>query len=62
MTEAKRRLTQEERILARQAGRGPMREGKHFEHGPAKFIFAGLIAIVMITHIVALIMIQLAPE
>lgn len=56
-----KRPTQEERILARQRERGPLKEGKHFEHGPAKIIFIGLITVVVLTHIAALIMIKLAP-
>lgn len=51
----------EERIAARQAERGPLPEGKHFEHGPAKFVFFGLLAIVAVTHLVALAMIQFGP-
>ncbi|GAB3668086.1 hypothetical protein GCM10027589_34320 [Actinocorallia lasiicapitis] len=56
-----RRPSLEERIAARQAGRGPMKEGKYFEHGPAKIIFAGLIVVVVLTHLIALLMIKYAP-
>ncbi|MEV0201072.1 hypothetical protein [Nonomuraea sp. NPDC050691] len=32
----------------------PLKEGKHFEHGPAKFIFITLIVVVVLTHTVGL--------
>jgi hypothetical protein len=42
----------EERIADRQAKLRPMKEGAHFEHGPAKFIFITLLAILALAHIV----------
>ncbi|MEV0383207.1 hypothetical protein [Nonomuraea sp. NPDC050643] len=44
----------EERIAERQAKLRPLEEGKHFEHGPAKFIFVTLIAAVVLMHVVGL--------
>ncbi|MFE3450316.1 hypothetical protein ACFXJ8_15420 [Nonomuraea sp. NPDC059194] len=44
----------EERIAERQAKLPPLKEGKHFEHGPAKFVFVFLIALVVIMHFVGL--------
>ncbi|GAA1674729.1 hypothetical protein AB0C27_24000 [Nonomuraea sp. NPDC048882] len=40
----------EERIAERQAKLPPLKEGKHFEHGPAKFVFVSLLVIVAIVH------------
>ncbi|NUW42291.1 hypothetical protein [Nonomuraea rhodomycinica] len=44
----------EERIAERQAKMRPLKEGKHFEHGPAKFIFITLIVVVVVMHTVGL--------
>ncbi|MET9338907.1 MULTISPECIES: hypothetical protein [unclassified Nonomuraea] len=44
----------EERIAERQAKLPPLKEGKHFEHGPAKFVFIFLITFVVIIHFVGL--------
>ncbi|MEQ4721918.1 hypothetical protein [Nonomuraea sp. B19D2] len=44
----------EERIAERQAKLPPLKEGKHFEHGPAKFVFISLIVVVVLTHVVGL--------
>ncbi|WP_219461564.1 hypothetical protein [Nonomuraea rhizosphaerae] len=44
----------EERIAERQAQLRPLKEGKHFEHGPAKFVFVALIVVVVLTHTVGL--------
>lgn len=44
----------EERIAERQAQMRPLKEGKHFEHGPAKFIFITLIGILVVLHTVGL--------
>ncbi|GAA5049517.1 hypothetical protein HNP84_004257 [Thermocatellispora tengchongensis] len=44
----------EQRIAERQAKLPPLKEGKHFEHGPAKFVFVALIAIVVFLHVVGL--------
>ncbi|MEV4069367.1 hypothetical protein ACGFJC_17850 [Nonomuraea fuscirosea] len=40
----------EERIAERQAKLPPLKEGKHFEHGPAKFVFVSLLVIVVLVH------------
>lgn len=42
----------EERIADRMAERRPLEEGRTFEHGPAKFVFVSLIAIVVVMHVV----------
>ncbi|MEU6724521.1 hypothetical protein ABZ917_12505 [Nonomuraea wenchangensis] len=44
----------EERIAERQAKLRPLKEGKHFEHGPAKFVFIALIVSVVLMHFVGL--------
>ncbi|GAB3970471.1 hypothetical protein GCM10029978_043810 [Actinoallomurus acanthiterrae] len=44
-----------ERIAKREAQRRPLKEGKVFEHGPAKFVFMFIIGFVIITHVVILI-------
>ncbi|SEG88130.1 hypothetical protein SAMN05444920_106191 [Nonomuraea solani] len=44
----------EERIAERQAKLPPLKEGEHFEHGPAKFVFVTLIAAVVLMHVVGL--------
>ncbi|NUP04299.1 MAG: hypothetical protein HOV96_32505 [Nonomuraea sp.] len=49
-----RRKPIEERIAERQAKLRPLKEGKHFEHGPAKFVFVTLIVVVVLTHTVGL--------
>lgn len=46
----------EERIAARQRERGPMKRGKYFEHPPARMLFVFSIAVVVISHAVALSM------
>jgi hypothetical protein len=45
----------EERIAARQAAQGPLKEGRVFEHGPAKFLFVTLIVFVFVIHVGGLI-------
>lgn len=50
-----RRMSFEERLAARQAELGPPKEGKVFEHGPAKFLFITLIVLVVVVHIGVLI-------
>jgi hypothetical protein len=52
----------EERIAARQKERGPLKEGKYFEHSTARIAFLGLIVCVIVTHILAFIMIEFAPH
>jgi hypothetical protein len=44
-----------ERIAKRDAERGPLKEGKVFEHGPAKFLFMFIIGFVILTHVAILI-------
>jgi hypothetical protein len=44
-----------ERIARREAKRGPLEEGKVFEHGPAKFLFMFIIGFVILTHVAILI-------
>ncbi|GAA2211675.1 hypothetical protein GCM10009850_071350 [Nonomuraea monospora] len=44
----------EERIAERQAKLPPLKEGKHFEHGPAKFVFVSLLVAVALMHVVGL--------
>jgi hypothetical protein len=46
----------EERIAERQRERGPMKPGKYFEHSPARMLFTFGIAVVVISHFVALSM------
>ncbi|MET8340531.1 hypothetical protein ABZV14_43195 [Streptosporangium canum] len=48
------RKTLEERIAARQAERPALKEGRQFEHGPAKFVFVFLIVTVVLIHLVGL--------
>jgi hypothetical protein len=42
-----RRPPLEERIVARQRERGPMKAGKHFEHRPAAIMFFTVIVCVI---------------
>ncbi|MCG5220642.1 hypothetical protein [Streptosporangium sp. KLBMP 9127] len=44
----------EERIADRQAKLPPPEEGKHFEHGPAKFLFVSLLVILVLAHFIGL--------
>lgn len=44
----------EERIAERVAKLPPLKEGKHFEHGPAKFVFVTLLTAVVLMHVVGL--------
>ncbi len=43
-----------ERIAKRQAALGPPKEGKVFEHGPARFLFLFIIGFVVLLHVVIL--------
>lgn len=52
----------EERIARRQRERGPLREGKYFEHRPAAIVFTALIACVVMTHVIAFVLIEYAPR
>ncbi|WP_285704967.1 hypothetical protein [Microtetraspora sp. NBRC 16547] len=55
-----RRKSIEERIAERQAQRGALEgKGKHFEHGPAKFIFVFLIVFVVLGHLLGLILLMM---
>jgi len=56
------KLSFEEEIAARQRQRGPLKEGKTFEHGPAKFIFIALLVIVVVTHLIALAALAWTPS
>ncbi|WP_169789093.1 hypothetical protein [Nonomuraea candida] len=49
-----RRKPIEERIAERVAKLPPLKEGKHFEHAPAKFIFVTLLVAVALMHFVGL--------
>jgi hypothetical protein len=49
------RMSFEERVARRQAERGPLKEGRVFEHGPAKFLFVTLIGLIVVVHVGALI-------
>ncbi|MFC4061576.1 hypothetical protein ACFOWE_25025 [Planomonospora corallina] len=48
----------EERIAEREAGREPLKEGKYFEHGPAKFVFVFLMVFVVVGHIAGLLLLM----
>jgi hypothetical protein len=50
------RRSYEERLAARQAELPPLKEGRVFEHGPAKFVFISLIFLVVVVHVGALIL------
>lgn len=47
-----RRKSLEERIADRVAKRPPLKEGKHFEHGPAKWIFASVLVFAVLVHLI----------
>ncbi|WP_169951233.1 hypothetical protein [Microbispora sp. H11081] len=53
-----RRKSLEERIADRVAKRPPMKDSKHFEHGPAKWIFVSVLVFAVLAHflIVGLVM------
>ena len=51
----------EERIAARQRERGPLKRGRYFEHAPARMLFFFGIAVVVISHVVALSMYFVDP-
>jgi len=57
-----RRPPLEERIAQRQRERGPLKEGKYFEHRPAAIVFCALIVCVLLTHVAAFVMIEYAPK
>ncbi|WP_433323757.1 hypothetical protein [Spirillospora sp. CA-294931] len=51
----------EERIAARQRERGPLKPVRHFEHAPARTLFYFGVAVVVISHFVALSMYFFLP-
>ena len=55
-----KRKTFEERIAERQARLAPLEEGAVFEHGPAKFIFIGLLTLIAVAHLGVLIVMMAA--
>ncbi|GAB3151370.1 hypothetical protein [Microbispora hainanensis] len=54
-----RRKSLEERIADRVAKRPPMKDSKHFEHGPAKWIFASVLALTVLIHFVIVAVVML---
>ncbi|GAA3038385.1 hypothetical protein [Streptosporangium longisporum] len=48
----------EERIAERQAGRPALKEGRHFEHGPAKFVFVFVLVFVVVGHLAGLLVLM----
>ncbi|WP_326639318.1 hypothetical protein OG884_32695 [Streptosporangium sp. NBC_01755] len=48
----------EERIAERQAERPALKEGQHFEHGPAKFVFIFVIVFVVVGHLAGLLLLM----
>jgi hypothetical protein len=50
-----RRMSFEERLAERQARQAPLKEGKVFEHGPAKFLFITLIGLIVVVHVGVLV-------
>lgn len=57
-----RRPPLEERIAQRQRERGPLKEGKYFEHRPAAIAFTAVIVCVLLTHLIAFLLIEYAPQ
>lgn len=57
-----RRPSLEQRIAERQRERGPLKEGKYFEHRPAAIAFAGVLVCVVLTHIIAFVLIEYVPK
>jgi hypothetical protein len=51
-------VTFEERMAERQAQQAPLKEGRVSGHGPAKFLFVTLIALIVIVHVGALIVMR----
>jgi hypothetical protein len=49
-----RRKPLEERIADRQAQLPPLKAGKTFEHGPAKFVFITLLVFIAAIHLVGI--------
>ena len=48
----------EERLAERRAQLPPLKEGEHFEHGPAKFVFIYLIVFLVVIHLVGLVVLM----
>ncbi|MCW2879277.1 MAG: hypothetical protein JWQ95_3377 [Sphaerisporangium sp.] len=48
----------EERLAERRAKLPPLKEGEHFEHGPAKFVFVYLIVFLVVAHLVGLVVLM----
>ncbi len=57
-----RRPPLEERIAQRQRERGPLPQGKYFEHRPAAIVFGSVIVCVVVTHLIAFLLIEYAPK
>ncbi|WP_202638171.1 hypothetical protein [Bailinhaonella thermotolerans] len=49
----------EQRIAERQAALPPLKEGKHFEHGPAKFVFIAAALGATVIHVILLVVVML---
>ncbi|MFC4591158.1 hypothetical protein [Sphaerisporangium corydalis] len=49
----------EERLAERRALLPPLKEGEHFEHGPAKFVFVFLIVFLVVAHLVGLVVLMI---
>ncbi|MBP2708172.1 hypothetical protein JOL79_30775 [Microbispora sp. RL4-1S] len=47
-----RRKSLEERIADRVAKRPPLKEGKHFEHAPAKWLFVAVLGFAVLIHLI----------
>ncbi|GII02697.1 hypothetical protein [Planobispora takensis] len=60
--ERQKRKSLEERIADRQAQRPPLKEGKHFEHGPAKWMFVALMVFIVLIHLVGLIIVMMMEK
>ncbi|GAA3844637.1 hypothetical protein GCM10022226_79750 [Sphaerisporangium flaviroseum] len=48
----------EERLAERRAKLPPLKEGQHFEHGPAKFVFVFLIVFLVVAHLIGLVVLM----
>ncbi|GAT67247.1 hypothetical protein HS048_22720 [Planomonospora sp. ID91781] len=57
--ERQKRKSLEERIADRQAQRPPIKEDKHFEHGPAKWLFVGVLVFIVLIHLVGLVIVMM---
>jgi hypothetical protein len=52
----------EERIAARQRELGPLKQGKYFEHAPARTLFIASLALIVVTHFAALSLYFFLPD